>query len=54
MLGLGQMVTKGFSFSGEKPTEAVRNEDDTMGLVGLRWATEHDVISFEPKPTSVR
>ena len=50
ILGLAQMETKGFRFSGQKPPEAVRNNNDTVGLVGLHWDMEHDAVFLEPKP----
>ena len=50
VLGLASMDVKGITAAHEKPCEEVSGGSHTVGLVGLVWDPERDVISLDIKP----
>ena len=49
-LGLGSMSVKAFSYSGEAPDPEVSSDGQHIGLLGMLWDTQSDVISLDIKP----
>ena len=50
VLGLAGMKIKGFTFSGSQPPPDVSADQRTVGLLGMVWEPEEDVISVDAKP----
>ena len=50
ILGLAGMGVKGFTFSSLPPPPEVSNDGKTVGIVGMIWQTEPDLIQAEVKP----
>ena len=50
VLQLGGMGVKGFTFSGAAPLPDLSPDGKSVGLVGIKWHVEDDLISAEAKP----
>ena len=50
VLSLAQMTVKGFTFSGQPPSPDVSADGVTVGLLGMVWEPEPDLVSVDAKP----
>ena len=50
VLSLAQMSVKGFTFSGKPPPPDVSPDGTTVGLLGMVWEPEPDLVSVDAKP----
>ena len=50
VLNLAQMTVKGFTFSGRPPPTEVSPDGATVGLLGMVWEPEPDLVSVDAKP----
>ena len=52
-LALGSLEVKAITFSGQPPPEKVSSDGVHVGLLGLRWDTEADLLSLDVKPLAL-
>ena len=50
VLGLANMSIKGFTFSGHPPPPEVSADGKTVGLLGMVWEPDADLVSVDAKP----
>ena len=52
-LALGSLEVKAITFSGQPPPEKVSSDGVHVGLLGLRWDTEANLLSLDVKPLAL-
>ena len=50
VLNLAGVTVKGFTFAGSAPAPDLSTDGKSVGLVGIKWQVEEDLISAEAKP----